>query len=223
MAFLTQKKATAHTPQVVTLIVDDSGSMDGVKAKQATAALQDLVIAMQSGNLGSSEFRFLLNITKFGDEANSLAVAATPKEVTLDMLNFVADSGTTDMPKALEWAKHSLEQALARCRQNPKFKEDESPNPLVVFFSDGENTGGDVEGPAQALKAIAFQGGNVDVVACGIGMDPASFPVMQKIASRPELAVNIDPEHLAEFIADVGATVQKGEQPKKIVQNAVKA
>jgi uncharacterized protein YegL len=223
MAFLTQKKATAHTPQVVTLIVDDSGSMDGEKAKQATAAMQDLVIAMQSGDLGSSAFRFLLNIAKFGDETSALAVAATPKEVTLDMLNFTGDSGTTDMPKALEWAKESLQQALTRCRQNPNFKEDASPNPLVVFFSDGANTGGDVEGPAHALRSIAFQGGSVDVVACGIGMDPNALPVMKKISSRPDLAVNIDPDTLGEFIAGVGATVLAGEQPKKLVQNAVQA
>lgn len=74
----TTKKATTLTPQVVTLIVEDSGSMFGAKADQVTKAIQALVITIQAGNLGSMGYRFLLNIAKFGSSVIPLAEAARP-------------------------------------------------------------------------------------------------------------------------------------------------
>jgi uncharacterized protein YegL len=220
MAFAKPRKASGQKPQVVTLIVDDSGSMQGEKATQASAAMQDMVLQMQSYDQGTATFRFLLNVAKFGTETHSLATAMAPGEVNISLLNFNGSSGDTRMSTALEWATQSLQKALERCRALSYFEESDAPNPLCVFFSDGENTGGDVELAANALKSIAFKGGSVDVIACGIGMQSKDFAIMQKIASRPELAVNIDPEHLGDFIADVEASVYKGEDPKNIADRA---
>jgi uncharacterized protein YegL len=220
MAFqkLTTKKATALTPQVVTLIVDDSGSMSGQKAQDATVAMKNLVITMQSGNQGSTGYRFLLNIAKFGSATTSLAEAARPESISLGSLSFTGDSGGTDMPPALAWAVNAVQKGLAECRNIPGYSEEGSPNPLVVFFSDGGNTGSDVGSNAQALKSLSFGGGSIDIVAVGIGMTSQDFPVMERIASRPELAVNIDPAELPAFIADVGATALKGETPDKLIE-----
>jgi uncharacterized protein YegL len=220
MAFAKSRKASGEKPQVVTLIVDDSGSMQGEKASQATAATQDMVLTMQSHDQGTATFRFLLNIAKFGTETHPLATASTAGEINIGQLNFTGGSGETRMSTALAWAAQALQKALERCRALSYYEENEAPNPLCVFFSDGENTGDDVEQAADALKSIAFNGGNVDVIACGIGMQSNAFAVMQKIASRPELAVNIDPEHLADFIADVEASVYKGEDPKAVADRA---
>jgi uncharacterized protein YegL len=221
MAFqkLTTKKATSLTPQVVTLIVDDSGSMSGTKAHDATEAMKNLVITMQSGNQGSAGYRFLLNIAKFGSSVTPLAEASRPESISLGTLSFTGDSGSTEMPDALSWGAGAVQKALQECRQILGYAEEACPNPLVVFFSDGANTGGDVTANAQAIKNIKFVGGNVDVVAVGIGMGPQEFPVMQSIASRPELAVNIDPAELPEFIAEVGATALRGDSPEKLIQN----
>ena len=49
-------------------------------------------------------------------------------------------------------------------------------------------------------------------------MDQKDFPVMEGIASRSDLAVNIDPKDLAEFIADVGATLQRGDSPETLIK-----
>jgi len=214
-------KASGQKPQVVTLIVDDSGSMQGDKAKQATEAMQDVVLTMQSYDQGGATFRFLLNIAKFGSQPHPLAEAAVPKEINIGLLNFEGGSGGTNMAAALNWATEAVKGALKRLRSLPYYEEEQAPNPLCVFFSDGENMeGGDVGSPANSLKSIEFKGGSIDVVACGIGMQPKDFPVMQKIASRPELAVNIDPARLSEFIADVEASVYKGEDPKNLVDRA---
>jgi hypothetical protein len=63
---------------------------------------------------------------------------------------------------------------------------------------------------AQILKGFSFKGGSADVVAVGVGLDPQFMPVLEKIASHPDLALNIDPARLSEFIADVGATTVSG-------------
>ena len=220
MAFLTTKKATSNTPQVVTLIVDDSGSMEGDKARQATAAMQDMVIQMQSSNLNASGSRFLVNVAKFGDRPTPIAVAAKPSEVDLSVLNFGAESGKTDIPAALAWGTQAVTAALDRCRKDPLYREDESPTPIVVFFSDGANTGGDVGPAAAALKSIPFHVGQIDIVACAIGMEPGDFPIMQAIASRPDLAVNIDPAKLGDFIAEVGATVLNNRRAESLIDNS---
>jgi hypothetical protein len=86
---------------------------------------------------------------------------------------------------------------------------------LVVFLSDGANTGPDVAESAQTLKSVKFAGGTIDVVAAGIGMEEKDFDVMQRIASRPALSTNIDPKELSVFLAAVGATVVAGRSPEQ--------
>ena len=123
------------------------------------------------------------------------------------------------MPEALKWATKALQQALDRCRALSYYREDRAPDPLCVFFSDGENTGGDVAPIATALKSVPFKGGAVDVIACAIEMQPKDLAVMQKIASRPELSFNIDQDRLADFIAAVEASVYEGKDPATLPAN----
>jgi hypothetical protein len=220
---LTNNSATSLTPQVVTLIVDDSGSMTGATAagpknEQATAAMRQLVMTMQSWNQGATGSRYILNIAKFGTGITPIAEAAKPESISLNSLVFGGDSGGTEMPGALAWAAQALKKALSECKKIAGYTEEASPSPLVLFFSDGENTGGDVQPLAKALKSIPFSGGGVDVVAVGIGLDQKDFAVMEGIASRPNLCVNIDPGEVAEFIADVGATLQRGESPEALIK-----
>jgi tetratricopeptide (TPR) repeat protein len=215
MPLLTNKKATARTPQVVTLVVDDSDSMqdpgeDGKsKAQVATESIQDMVITTQANTQGSKGYRFLLNIAKFGDVAAPIAEAQPPGDVDLDRLVFAGNSGWTNIAAALDWAAAALEKALAVCRALPAYDEAASPPPLVVVLSDGENTGPEVAEAANKLRSIQFKDGAVVVIACGIGMRPEHFTVMKTVASNPEYAVNIKPSRLAEFIAAVGATMRE--------------
>src|SRR5437879_2909655 len=101
MPLLTNKKATSRTPQIVTLIVDDSDSMRGFadggksKAQVATESIQDMVMTTQANTQGSKGSRFFLNIAKFGDDVTPIAEAQPPGEVDLDQLVFRGDSGWT--------------------------------------------------------------------------------------------------------------------------------
>lgn len=209
--------ATSDHPQVVTLLIDDSGSMtEQNKCVTATEGVQNLIIQMQADNVGSHGKRYIVNIAKFGDQAEPMVTCEHPDRVDLDHVVFSGDSGLTNMADALAWAAHAIQQSLAIARQVPNYMESLAPNPVVLFFSDGANTEGDPLPYAQALKSIPFQGGQVDVVAVGIGLGHDEMRMMQAIASRPELAVNIDPAQLADFLAACGQTAVGGklEMPK---------
>ena len=211
------KKATAKTPQVAVIVIDDSGSMQGNPARQASDGAQQLVMEMQANNLGSGGSRFVLSLGKFGDAVTPLCVAAKPDAVDMTTVDFAGDSGTTEMATALTWAADAIEQSLAVCRRIPGYVESDSPSPVVVFFSDGANTGEDVTPAVKRLHTIPFQSGRVNVVAVGIGMAPTDFQIMKTIASDPDLARNINPAELQEFLAFAGATIVKGETPKVMV------
>lgn len=217
---LTTRIANSQSPQIVTLVVDDSGSMStDSKCTQATEALKNLVMEIQGGNMGTGGYRYLVNIAKFGDEVTPLAECAAPNTIDIDTLNFAGESGGTEMAPALEWASAVTDRSIKQLRALPKFKEEAAPNPIVVFFSDGENTGPDVTAPAQKLKSLKMVGGNIDVVACGIGMTQEAFDtVMKVIASKEDLAVNINPSELGNFIAEVRKTVIQGGSAQDLVQ-----
>jgi hypothetical protein len=203
-----EKRANAYKPQCVTLVIDNSNSMaEKGKAEQVTSAVQDMVITMQSLNIGTKGFRFLLNLGSFGDSCQGLAVAASPAEVDVDKLVFRGDSGGTDIPVALAWAEGAVKKALERCRKLPNYQEELAPNPICIFLSDAENTGGAVTAAASSLHSIPFRGGCVDVFAVGVGMQDEHFKTMTEIASRPEYAIRIDPEGIAEFLAEVHGTI----------------
>jgi uncharacterized protein YegL len=201
------KVATALHPKVCALVIDESGSMsEEGKCQQVTEAVQDLVITMQSLNQGTHGYRFLLNICKFGDSIVELAVAKTPTEVDVDTLVFEGALGGTDMLPALQWAEQALKKSLERCRSIPNYQEDLAPNPICVFLSDGECTGDDPTSAAKALRSIAFKNGEVDVCAVGVGMRDEHFEVMKAIASKPEYAIRIGAEGIAEFLGAIGST-----------------
>jgi hypothetical protein len=205
------KRANALHPQCVTIVVDDSGSMaEEGKCQQVTEAIQDMVITMQSLNMGSHGYRYLLNICKFGDSPTELAVAKSPHEVDVDKLEFDGSSGGTDMLPALQWAEVALKKSLERCRSIPNFQEELAPNPICVFMSDGESTGEDPASAAKALRTIAIKNGEVDVLAVGVGMLDEHFEVMKSIASQPEYAVRIGPEGVADFLGEVAGTALEG-------------
>jgi uncharacterized protein YegL len=213
-----ERRATANTPQIVTFIIDDSGSMKGNKARQVTEEAKNALTSMQASNLGSSGSRFIVNICKFGDVPRAIAVASAPADVQIPQLVFDGDSGKTDMPIALRWAREALQKSLERCKANPNYREQDAPNPLCIFLSDGENTGGDVTTDAISLRSVPFHGGNVDVVAVGVEMQDSHFEVMKAIASRPEYAVRISDDEVANFLAAVDATIVDGKSLGELIE-----
>jgi len=181
------------------------------KAEIASESIYNLVMTMQSFNIGSSRTRYLMNVAKFGDQVTEIAKAQPPGDIKLKHLAFRGDSGWTVMAAALDWASAATEESLTICRQLPVYDEAASPRPLVVFVTDGGNTGLDITETANRLHSIQFKNGAVRVVACGIGLNPEHSSILCAIASAAEDAVNIKPSQLEQFIAAVGATAMKPE------------
>ena len=212
------KQANSHHPRCVTLLIDNSGSMeDNGKCQQVTDAVQDMVITMQSLNMGAHGCRFILSIGKFGDTPTELTVAKCPAEVDVDSLVFDGASGGTDMLPALRWAETAIRKSLERCRKLPIYQEELAPNPICVFLSDGECTGEDPIPAAKALRAIPFKDGEIDVFAVGVGLLDQHFEVMKSIASKPEYAIRIGPEGIADLLGDIGGTVFGNEDAATLV------
>jgi uncharacterized protein YegL len=225
---LTNRRATAITPQIVTVIVDDSGSMRETasgggrqssdhKHQLCSQGLRDMVISLQSGNQNSRGSRFAVNIAKFGTEIQEIVCAASPDDVLLSQLDLNGGMGGTEMIHALNWAHRAVNIALTKVRAIANYAEARSPTPLVVFMSDGDNNGPDISEAAERLKSIRFgDDRTIDIVAAGIGMDAKDFKVMEAIASRSSLAANIEPACLSEFIAGIGATVLAGAPAEEV-------
>ena len=108
MLSVTRKRATSLTPQVITVVAQDSGSMAGDKARAALCNLLDLVIGFQAADLGTRTFRYLLSIARFGAEVSPICVAVLPREVRLDTIKLSADLGSRNPALALEWAPGPL-------------------------------------------------------------------------------------------------------------------
>jgi uncharacterized protein YegL len=216
MAVTKELKATAYTPQILIFVLDDSGSMadpcrDGSsKAQVASEAMEQVILDLQGANLSTTISRFYISIARFGDDVTSIAEIQNPAHIALQQIPFHGNSGTTDMFKALNWATDMLNSSLEYVRTSiPGFREAETPAPLIVFLSDGENTGPDVAAVAQKIHRTSFQGEPIKLVACGVGLMEKDFATMRTIASVPEYAVNIDSGRIGDFIAVVGTSVLK--------------
>ena len=199
----TGKEASSRHPQVVTLLIDDSWSMRELnKCVYVTESVQNLIIEIQCNNMGSHFPRYIINIAKFANWVDPIDICANPNHIDLDKLSFEGGSGRgKNMADALAWAAYATLKSLDMARQGSNYVEDKSPNPIVMFISDGANSGSDPLPHAQALKSIPFQGGQVDVVVLGIGLGPDDMRIMQSIASRPDLAVAAGTAMLDDFLA----------------------
>jgi hypothetical protein len=205
MAFQNKYARSMH-PQIITVIVDDSVSMQGTKAKEATEAVQDFLITVQAKNMGASRgSRYLLNIAKFGCDVIQVAVAKRPEDVDITQVVFEGKSGQKKIVAGLRWAEEALNASLKYCRSLPDYFEEESPNPLCVVLTTGlENTPLDeVMQSAQALKSVPFRGGQVEVVVLGIGLRREDFATAQTIASDPAGVIKFDPNVVLERLASV--------------------
>ncbi|MEJ7758333.1 MAG: VIT domain-containing protein [Gemmatimonadaceae bacterium] len=141
------------TARDVTLVLDASGSMSGVKIRQARAAGRQ-VLATLSTNDRFRLIDFSTDVRSFRDDF----VRATPDNIAAATryLETVDASGSTNISGALDAA---LEGAAAPGRLN-----------LVLFVTDGEPTVGERRPDAIASR-VALQRGNRRIFSFGVGAD----------------------------------------------------
>lgn len=187
----------SRTSQVVVLVRDCSPSMEGVKAKEAGAACEDLVREIAGpANKGAFEIAVIDFAGRTGVSLE--AVKASSVEGQLPVMDTDSAWGWgTNISKSLEVTLDLLER-----RKASPDKSRFELRPVVVMFTDGEwNRGGDPREVAIRVKTAA------DIVCVGFG-DDADMYTLKRIATTPQHAVRCQTgRELRQFLAAVGRTL----------------
>jgi Ca-activated chloride channel family protein len=137
-------------------VIDNSGSMEGEKMRQACAALKFCVNNLRDGD------RF--NIVKFSTDVepwkNDLVEGASARSAALNYIDTIEAEGGTNT-----WG--ALQSALAH------FKSPDRPF-IVMFMTDGKPTIGDTDADAMLNKIQAMQtklGKSARIFTWGVGYD----------------------------------------------------
>lgn len=185
-----------NVKQNVVLVRDRSGSMNGQKAADASAASLDLVAELAEP---TNKDGFNVAVADFsGDSkiAHDLE-KATSLNGKVKRLSVGTFGGSTNITAGLEDALSILENANKQSSQGVAHLR-----PVVIVFTDGcHNEGPEPYETAKRLKAIA------DLVTVAFG-DDADEALMRSLASTPQHFYRCTTgRQLRAFLAAVGATM----------------
>ena len=183
-----------NVKQNVVFVRDKSGSMDGQKAKDASAASLDLVAELAEP---VNKDGFYVGVVDFG--RGSTIVHNLDKATTLNgrVSSLFANDGSTNITAGLEDALSVLEKAEQHNQEGVSFLR-----PVVIVFTDGcHNEGPAPQNVANRLKGVA------DLVAVAFGSD-ADETLMRSLATSPQHFYRCSTgRELRSFLAAVGATM----------------
>ena len=149
------------TPRDVTLVLDISGSMSGVKINQARAAGRQLLATLRP----EDRFRlidFSSDVHSFRDEFSSV----TPENLRAaeQYLNALEAQGGTNIAGALH-------EALRAAGDGRRAADDASERmPVVLFITDGEPTVGERD-PGRIADVASHDRGSARIFTFGLGTD----------------------------------------------------
>lgn len=177
--------------QTCILVRDNSGSMSGCKAAEASAASEELAAALAEP---VNKDAFDVAIVDFSEDAQVAHPLMKATELSGKVRPLCGDGGWTNITAALESALQVLCGPTATAGLRVK--------PAVILFTDGQhNTGEDPRPVAQALRQKA------DVVAVTFG-DDADEALLTELATSPQHVYRCQSgRELRAFLAAVGATL----------------
>lgn len=190
-------RASVKNPVTICLLADDSQSMAGEPAAEATEAIRDFVSLLQSSCAGRGSYFHLL-LVKFGDFPTVLANALPILDVDPRQIELAGTSGGTDIAGALELARSRLSTSAASAGALP---------PLLLLYSDGRPTGPDPGLVSRQIKALSYPADQHPLlVTCGFG--EADEALLQGLATSPEHYKRLNrPAELRQFLSLVGSSV----------------
>jgi len=191
-------RVTSKNPLQVVLIADDSGSMTGQPAQEVTEGIRDFMAKLQSFGKGEKNY-FKLLLVKFGDSPKVEHEFTPALEVNANEIEVTGDSGSTNMDEALELVAQTMEA------NKPESEMD--PAPLVIFWSDGQNTGGDPLPAAERIKSMQCPCGRSPLfITCGFG--DADRGLLEPMATSVEHYKELkNAQELEAFLGNVGTLV----------------
>jgi uncharacterized protein YegL len=218
------RQARQSRPQMVTILADNSYSMQGEKARAATDGIRGMVTEAQTKGphgLERSYFRLLL-ILFSGDAQVYPGCDMTPvRQIDPLTLEVLGNSGQTNITAALQLTLDRLKPYMQGLQQHPEHSE--HPLPLVLLYSDGgHNTGPGPQPVAAEIKNLKLDGEPVVIVCAGVavGEGHPDEATLKEIAS-PECYFPVtEADMLARFLSEVGSSglSSAAEIAKKIKQ-----
>lgn len=186
----TTRTVKPNRQQLVVVIGDNSGSMEGPKAKAAVVGVRQMINECQSRSGGElSLYRVLLIL--FGNEAKIYPnCERTPVlEIDSEEITFHGDGGGTNLRAALELAYEQISEYLAEIADHPQ--KNKHPLPLVILYSDGHNGNnfGRPKAAADKLKELTYDSESILIVTAGVAINAGKQPdvkTLKAIASSYE-------------------------------------
>jgi Mg-chelatase subunit ChlD len=160
--------------RTVFLLLDCSESMAGSKMLQAQEGAADFA-------KGAIAQNYAVGIIRFSGEATLATRPTKFLQPTVEVLQTLTSSGSTNMTEALDLALSHLEK-IPGCR-------------VVVLVTDGQP-----DDPTTALAA-AQRVAAAGIQIMTIGTDDADLAFLARLATAHELAVKVDQRQLREGIA----------------------
>jgi uncharacterized protein YegL len=186
-----------YNEQPVHLILDDSGSMCGAKAAEASNA-GNVLLAELADHKNKDGFR--INLIRFGSSSTLEASSAAPESINVAISG---SSGGTAAEPALRLAQNGERTFI------PRTERRRVPG-IVVFMSDGQ-----LGDRAEAMRvADELKRDGVTIITVGFGSD-ADVSTLKNIASTPDHYAFAAVGGLANVFAKVGKTIsqQLGKAP----------
>lgn len=189
---------TRTRSQAAIAVMDTSGSMQGSKMAEATAALGELARELKRTENGSG---FELAVVEYGTHAGVTLDLRKAVDVEPEAINLTVGrhGGGTNITAGLEAAENLVTCALAR--------EAKQLRPVVILLTDGQhNADGDPGVVAARLREHA------DIVCIAFGPD-ADERRLAGLASGPEFVTRaVKGPELRMFFAQIGTSMRRASQ-----------
>ena len=208
-----QRVRSDHPLQIV-LIADDSGSMSGEPAESVTEGIRNFVTILQTFGKGEKNY-FKLLFVKFGETPEVVHEFTPILDVDSNEIELSGNSGSTNMDLALELVADKMDA------NRPQSELDVAP--LVLLWSDGQNTGGDPLPAASRIKSMQCPCGQSPLfVTCGFG--DADRGTLEALATSAEHYKELKSvEELVAFLGKVGGSLTAKGQSIDGVREEMKA
>ena len=177
--------------QLVMFLADNSGSMSGPKAQEASQAISVCLTELADPN---NKDGFRASVISYGSSSHLLHSASEPMKATTTL---DGNGGGTSLAPALCLAQAEI--AKYSVRPNRRLQP-----PVAIIFSDGQLG----DGHQAEIEANRLKQQGVKVISIGFGAD-ADEAQLRRLASAPDHYVYANVGQLKPLFALVGKTLSQ--------------
>jgi uncharacterized protein YegL len=185
-------------PMHIVLLADNSRSMRGQPAMDATEAVQDWILELQGVTRGKKEY-FKFSFITFGSSSEVIASAVNINDVDAATVIVDGNGGSTNMYAAL----------VDACDVIARIAAPHHCPPFVFLFTDGNPDDASAAlTEASKLKSLSLPCGSPRIVTLGFGSANDGF--LRQVATSPEFYKRVaNSRDLVHFLPAIGTPVNR--------------